>query len=85
MGNRLGELRKSLADMDQDEKLALIRRIRADRRLTKERPAAKRAVARSKDKDKTQLGKLLDGLSAEEITALLGGMEDDAGKGSTTS
>lgn len=70
--DRLARLRKPLEDMTQEEKVDLIRRIRADRRLTKERPKERKAAARTKDKAKTTLAKLLDGMTPEEIEALLG-------------
>ena len=69
--NRLARLRKPLEEMTAEEAHDLIRRIRADRRLTKERPSVRRKAAASKDKDKTALSKLLAGMSLEEIDALL--------------
>ena len=77
--DRLARLRKPLEEMTPEEKHDLIRLIRLDRRVTKERPKERRKVARTKDKAKTDLSKLLDGLSPEEIQALLGEMGDDAG------
>lgn len=77
--SRLAKLRKPLTEMTTEEQHELIRLIRADRRLTKERPKERRKAARSKDKDKTALSKLLDGMSAEEIALLLGDVGDDAG------
>ena len=70
--NRLARLRKPLQDMTSEEAHDLIRRIRADRRITKERPSVRRAAGRKKDKDKTALSKLLEGMTPEEIEALLG-------------
>lgn len=81
--DRLARLRKPLEEMTTEEAHDLIRRIRADRRLTKERPSVKRKAARSSDKAKTDLAKLLDGMSPEEIAALLGEPGDDAGQGSS--
>ena len=76
--DRLARLRKPLGDMTDSEARDLIRHIRADRRLTKERPKQRRAAARSRDKDKTDLTKLLEGMTPEEIAALME-MGDDAG------
>jgi hypothetical protein len=70
--DRLARLRKPLSDMTIEEQRELVRAIRADRRLTKERPSQRRKAARTKDKDMTALGKLLEGMSEEEIAALLG-------------
>lgn len=85
MPDRLSELRPSILDMDPEVLREHVRRIRADRRLTKERPSVKKTVARSKDKDKTVLDKLLSSLSPEELEALLGETGDaDAGQGNTT-
>ena len=85
--SRLAQLRKPLTEMSSDELQDLVRHIRGDRRLTKERPSVKRKVARSKDKDKTKLTSILDGLTAEEIEALFGEPEGDANdsKGRATS
>lgn len=77
--SRLSRLRKPLSDMTPDEQYDLIRAIRADRRITKERPSIRRKAARSSDKSKTELSKLLAGLSPEEVEALLGDQGDDAG------
>jgi hypothetical protein len=74
--SRLARLRKPLEDMTAEEQYELIRRIRADRRITKERPKERRKAARSKDKDKTALAKLLEGMTPEEIAALVGDIED---------
>jgi len=74
--SRLARLRKPLEEMTPEEAYDLIRSIRADRRLTKERPAERRKVARTRDKDKTALDKLLAEMTPEEIAALLGGVED---------
>ena len=76
--NRLAKLRKPLDEMSSDELHDLVRHIRADRRLTKERPSVKRKAARSKDKDKSKLASLLDGLTPEELEALLGEHTGDA-------
>ena len=76
--NRLAKLRKPLDEMSSDELHDLVRHIRADRRLTKERPSVKRKAARSKDKDKSKLASLLDGLTPEELEALLGENTGDA-------
>lgn len=81
--SRLTRLRKPLSEMTVDEQHDLIRRIRADRRLTKERPSVKRKAARTKDKDKTTLSKLLAGMTPAEIEALLGDPGDDADQGSS--
>ena len=85
--NRLARLRKPLTDMSSDELQDLVRYIRADRRLTKERPSIKRKAARSKDKDKTKLASILDGLTDAELEALFGEPEGDANnsKGRATS
>ena len=82
--NRLAQLKKPLQDMTADEMHELIRHIRADRRLTKTRPSVKRTAARSKDKDKTNLAALLDGLSPEELEALLNGDLGNASDRSAT-
>lgn len=84
MPDRLSELRPSILDMDPEALREHVRRIRADRKITKERSSVKKTVARSKDKDKSALNKLLDGLSEEEIEALLGDTGHDADKGNST-
>lgn len=82
--NRLARLQKPLQDMSAEEMHELIRHIRADRRLTKERPSVKKTTARTKDKDNRALLALLNSLSPEEREALLNGeLGDDAGNGST--
>src|SRR5262245_24946227 len=80
--SRLDKLRKSLEDMSSEEQYNLIRHIRADRKLVKERPADRVRAARNKEKAKTTLGALLEGMSDAEIAALLGEL-DDAGEGNT--
>ena len=81
--NRLAELKKPLEEMTHDEQRELIRLIRADRRLTKERPSVKRKAARSKGRDMEKLTKLLAGMTPEEIAALLGD-DADASEGHTS-
>lgn len=76
--DRLARLRKPLDAMTPEEAHDLIRQIRADRRLVKEKPKERRKAARTKDKAKTDLSKLLDGMTEEEIKALLGEMGNDA-------
>jgi hypothetical protein len=80
--DRLAKLRRPLSEMTNEEVHELIRKIRADRRLTKERPSVKVKKARAKDKDKMDLAKLLEGLSPKEIAELFGGTGDDADQGS---
>jgi uncharacterized protein YdaU (DUF1376 family) len=75
MTDRLSKLRKSLLDMTLEEQRSLVGRIRADRRITKERPSVKRTAARNKEKDKASIAKLLDGMTQEQIEALLGGSD----------
>lgn len=82
--SRLANLRKPLEEMSTEEKHELIRLIRSDRRLTKERPKERRKAARSRDKGKTELEKLLAGMTEEEIMALLGDAQDDASTGNSS-
>lgn len=77
--DRLARLRKPLEEMTPEEQHDLIRLIRLDRRVTKERPKERKKAARTKDKAKTDMSKLLDGMTPEEIEALLGELGDDAG------
>jgi reverse gyrase len=82
--SRLNRLRKPIEDMSDDELHDLVRHIRSDRKLTKERPSTKRAVARTKDKSKTALISLLDSMTPEEVAALLGETGNaDGSEGST--
>jgi len=82
--NRLDQLRPSILDMDIETLREHVRRIRADRKLTKERPAKKRAAARTTDKNKSAMMKLLDGMTPEEIEALLGTGENVGSTGNTS-
>lgn len=69
--DRLSTLRKSLEDMSFEELREHVRQIRADRRLTKERPAERKKVKAAKEKSRTSAAKLARSLSASDVEALL--------------
>jgi hypothetical protein len=74
---RLDAIRKNLLDMDQDELLAHIRRIRADRKIRKETATVKKTKAKTQSKTNDKLLKALGGLTEDQIKALLGDVEDE--------
>lgn len=82
--DRLKELRKSILSMTPDEQREYIRKIRQDRRITKERPAKKVARKVQGNRAKTALMKMLDDMPAEQREAILrelGNASQDSGSG----
>jgi len=69
--DRLNELRKDILTMDPEELREHIRKLRADRRVTKERPAARVQRKVKSEKAKSSAAALLDGMSEDEIAALM--------------
>ncbi len=69
--DRLEKLRKELSTLSQDELLDFIRKTRVDRRITKERPSARRAKRVTAERTKTKANKALAGLSPAQLAALM--------------
>lgn len=74
---RLDKLRMNLLDMDPEQLREHVRQIRRDRRIVKEKPAAKVAKRVEGAKAKTQLEKLLSGMTPEQIMKALGKASGD--------
>lgn len=72
---QLEDLRKDISDMDFEERLALIRKIRDERRAFQPSPAKVKKAAVAKTKNMDALADALRGMSPEELEALLGGDE----------
>lgn len=70
---RLDKLRQNLLDMSPEQLRERVREIRRERRIVKEKPAAKVAKRVEGAKAKQQLAKLLEGMSPEQISKLLRG------------
>lgn len=68
MTRTLEGLQKSLADMNMDELLEMVRTIRAERVIKQDSPRARKS---SGTKKKDKLKSLFDGLSAAEKALLL--------------
>lgn len=66
---RIEELKKAFSSMNDDELLAYVRQIRADRKVSKriQRTSAKKTRAKSQ----TALRKILGGLTQEQIKEML--------------
>lgn len=66
---RIEELKKAFGSMSDDELLAYVRQIRADRKVSKriQRTSAKKTRAKSQ----TALRKILGGLTQEQIKEML--------------
>lgn len=79
--DRLEKLRTELSQMSQDEILAFIRKTRVDRKITKERPSARKARRVTADRTKAKASKAVAGLSAEALERLLKEFGDDEGNG----
>lgn len=67
--SRIEELKKAFGSMNDDELLAYVRQIRADRKVSKriQRTSAKKTRAKSQ----TALRKILGGLTKEQIKEML--------------
>lgn len=76
---RLDELRQNLLDMSPEQLRERVREIRRERRITKEKPATKVAKRVAGAKAKDQLGKMLSGLTPEQIAKLLKGATGGTG------
>jgi hypothetical protein len=75
---KISDLKKNMSEMDEDELREHIRRIRADRRITKTSPKVrKNAVRREATTGKraanqvNKVTKLLEGLTPEQIAELM--------------
>ena len=81
--SRLGKLRVSLLSMDPDQLREHVRQIRIERKITKEKPAAKVAKRVAGGKAKDALLGLLKGMSEADRAAFLKEL-GNAGQGSGT-
>jgi len=79
--NRLRELRKNLLEMSPDELREHVRRIRAERRIVKEKASAKRKAKVKSNRSASKVVNMLHTLTADEIRLLLGEVDDDDGSG----
>jgi hypothetical protein len=70
---RLDQLRQNLLDMNPEQLRERVREIRRERRIVKEKPAAKVAKRVEGAKAKAQLAKMLEGMTPEQISKLLKG------------
>lgn len=73
MTDRLSHLRQNLLDMTPEQLRERVREIRRERRITKEKPAAKVAKKVAGERAKTQLAKLLQNMTPEQIAKILKG------------
>lgn len=71
--SKLNLLRQSLLDMSPEQLRERVREIRRERRITKEKPAAKVAKKVAGTKAKDELTKLLSAMTPEQIAAILKG------------
>jgi hypothetical protein len=81
--DRLKTLRKDLLEMSPAELREHVRRIRVERRVYKEKPAAKRKAKVKSNKSASKVVNMLHTLTPEEIRRLLGEVDDDGGSGNT--
>jgi uncharacterized protein YeeX (DUF496 family) len=75
--DRLANLRKELSTMSHDEVLDFIRKTRTDRRITKERPAARRTRRVKGEQAKTKALRAVEGMSSDQIAALISQLEGE--------
>ena len=75
MAQQVKELLKGFSDMSEDEQLEFIRGVR-NRKHT-ERPAVARRERKARQPAINKATKLLEGLSANDLEALLREMQDD--------
>lgn len=66
-----------MLDMSPEELREHVRRIRADRKVHKDRPATLKKRKVASDKERNSLTKALGKLSDEQLQALLKGLGDD--------
>jgi hypothetical protein len=74
--NRLHALRKPLLEMGPEELRSHVEAIRADRLISKEKPAAKRKKVVASGAARGKATKLLAGLSPAEMQALLEDLDE---------
>lgn len=75
---QLDDLKASLEGLDDDEILAMVRQTRANRRISKKKPSAKKKAPK---KPKESIEQLMAKMSDEERTTLLGKMKERLAKG----
>jgi len=73
---QLDDLKKSLEGMDDDEILEMVRKSRANRRISKKKPGKKKAAAK---KPKESIEQVLAKMSDDERTTLLAKMAEKLG------
>jgi len=81
--SRLDSIRKNLLNMDPEELREHVRQIRRDRRITKEKPAAKVAKRVTGAKAKDALTKLMDSLTPEQREKILRELGNGTGRPTT--
>lgn len=85
MTNRLEALKRNLLDMNPEELREHIRSIRAERRIIKERPAAKKKAKVKSNRSAAKVVNLIHTLTPEELKLLVGEVEEDGSPGDTSS
>ena len=81
--SRFSELRKSLLDMSPDELREQIRRIRAERRVSREKPSTKRKAKIKSNRSASRVVNMIHTLTPEQVRLLIGEVDNGSQNGAS--